>query len=218
MEITYLGHSAFRLKGKNGTVITDPYSDETGLSLPNLTADIVTVSHQHYDHNAHTRVKGTARRPDPFIISYPGEYEVEGISVFGVQSFHDTHKGADRGFNNIYSIFIDEIHVCHLGDLGHELSTAQVEEIGEVDVLLCPVGGFYTIEPELAVKTIHQLEPSYAIPMHYGTPKHSKELTEKLKPLEAFLKEYGVSPTPQPKLNVEKSRLPEETELVVLEF
>lgn len=216
MEITYLGHSSFKLKGKNGTVITDPYDDKIGFSMPTVSADIVTSSHQHHDHNAVQKVNGTARRKQPFVVSFPGEYEVEGISVFGLTSYHDEEKGAKRGLNTIFTIFIDEITVCHLGDLGHELTASQIEEIGSVDVLLCPVGGGFTIDPKTAVKVIYQLEPSYVIPMHYRTAKHGEGF-EEVKELAEFLKEYGMSPVAVPKLNVEKSRLPEETELVVLE-
>jgi L-ascorbate metabolism protein UlaG (beta-lactamase superfamily) len=216
MEITYYNHSCFKLKGKNGTVLTDPYESSTGPSLPSLSVDIVTTSHGHPDHNALGKASGTARRPKPFIISEPGEYELGGISVFGIPSFHDDKEGAERGSNNIYSIFIDEVRVCHLGDLGHELSSAQIEEIGVVDVLLCPVGGFYTIDPKIAVKVIQQLEPYYVIPMHYKTSQHADTFKD-VKTLEDFLKEYGSSPAPQAKLSVEKNKLPEETELVVLE-
>jgi L-ascorbate metabolism protein UlaG (beta-lactamase superfamily) len=217
MDITYYGHSTFKLKGKTGTVITDPYSDAIGLALPSLSADIVTLSHDHADHNAKSKVSGTARREKPFIVSYPGEYEVEGISVFGVNTFHDDEKGAQRGINTVFSIFIDEITVCHLGDLGHELTSEQLSAIGDIDVLLCPVGGFYTIDAKMAVKTIHQLEPSYVIPMHYKSDKHDEKMFADVGTLDNFLKEYGVSPTPVAKLSVEKSRMPEETELVVLQ-
>lgn len=216
MQITYYGHSAFKLTGKNGTVFLDPYGDTIGFSLPSVTADVVTTSHGHRDHNAVNKVKGTARRPEPFIISYPGEYEVGGISVFGIRTFHDDKGGAERGENTVFTIFLDELRICHLGDLGHPLSAEQVELIGVVDVLLCPVGGHFTIGPKQAVNVIQQLEPSYVIPMHYKTPKHV-EMFKDMKPLADFLKEYGVSPTPQPKLVVEKLKLPEETELVVLE-
>lgn len=217
MEITYLGHSAFKLKGKNGTVLTDPFGDSVGLSFPNTSADIITISHQHGDHNATSKVKGTARRSTPFIVAYPGEYEVGGISIFGVKTFHDASKGEERGTNTVFTIIIDDIRVCHLGDLGHELSSSQLEEIGVVDVLLCPVGGHFTIDPKQAVSAIQQIEPSYVIPMHYRTEKHAEMFSE-VQPLEAFLKEYGVQPAPQPKLAVEKLKLPEETELVVLEI
>jgi L-ascorbate metabolism protein UlaG (beta-lactamase superfamily) len=216
MEITYFGHSCFRLKGKLGTVVTDPYAKYTGLTLPNLSADIVTVSHQHPDHSAISQVAGTTRRPKPFIVSEPGEYEVGGVSVFGVPTYHDNQHGQERGGNTVFTVFIDELRVCHLGDLGHELSSDQLAEIDQVDVLLCPVGGQFTIDPEQAVKVINALEPSYVIPMHFKTDKHSDNFAE-LKTLADFLKVYGMSPTPVKKLSVEKSRLPEETELVVLE-
>jgi L-ascorbate metabolism protein UlaG (beta-lactamase superfamily) len=216
MEITYYNHSSFKLRGKNGTVITDPYQNSIGMSLPSLSADIVTTSHGHDDHNAVEKISGTARRAKPFIVSDPGEYEVGGISVFGVPTFHDAEKGEQRGTNTVYNILIDDIIVCHLGDLGHELTTEQLEAIGEVHVLLVPVGGFYTIDPKTAIKVIQQIEPFYVIPMHYRSEKHS-EMFKDVATLADFLKEYGASPTAQPKLNVEKNKLPEETELVVLE-
>ncbi len=216
MEITYLGHSCFKLKGKNGTVVTDPYDSSIGLVLPTTSADIVTVSHQHHDHNASQKINGTARRPKPFIVTDPGEYEIGGISVFGNPSFHDDKEGADRGVNTIFTIFMDELMICHLGDLGHELTSAQLSELGTIDVLICPVGGSFTIDPKTAVKVIQQIEPSYVIPMHYKTAQHGKLFAE-VQPLEAFLKEYGSATTPQPKLMVDKNKLPEETQLVVLQ-
>lgn len=216
MQISYYGHSAFKLTGKNGTVFIDPYDDKIGLNLPNITADVVVSSHDHSDHNAVSKIKGTARRPQPFIISSPGEYEVGGISVFGTGMYHDDKKGAERGLNTIFTVFMDELRVCHLGDLGHALTAEDVEEIGVVDVLLCPVGGHFTISPKQAVTIIQQLEPSYVIPMHFKTDRHSK-LFDEVKTLAEFLKEYGMSPAPQAKFLVEKSKLPEETELVVLE-
>src|SRR5476651_2152451 len=109
MEITYLGHSCFKLKGKNGVVVTDPYDSTIGLVLPNTSADIVTVSHQHADHNAVAKINGTARRPKPFIVNDPGEYEIGGISVFGMSTFHDDNGGADRGNNTVFSIFMDDL-------------------------------------------------------------------------------------------------------------
>jgi L-ascorbate metabolism protein UlaG (beta-lactamase superfamily) len=217
MEITYLGHSAFKLKGKDGTVVTDPFADGIGLSFPNVSADIITISHQHEDHNASKRVNGTARRAEPFVAEFPGEYEVGGISVFGVPSFHDDEKGAARGQNTIFTILIDDLRVCHLGDLGHELTAGQLEAIGVVDVLLCPVGGHFTIDAKQAMTVIQQIEPSYVLPMHYKTANHGEGFSQ-VEPLETFLKEYGVQPVSQPKLVVEKLKLPEETELVVLDI
>lgn len=216
MTITYHGHSSFKLKGRRGTVVTDPYEASVGFTLPVLSADIVTSSHDHPDHNAVAKVRGTSRREIPFIIEKPGEYELGGISVFGVNSYHDASKGAERGPNTIYTIYLDDLRICHLGDLGHELSAEQLEDIGSVDILLCPVGGIYTIDPALAVKTIRALEPSIIIPMHYKTEKHDPNQYGELKTVEEFLKVYGVEVTPVAKLDIEKINLPEETEVVVL--
>ncbi len=216
MEITYLGHSSFKLKGKPGVVVTDPFNEYVGFNLPSTSADVVTVSHQHPDHNAVENIKGTARREKPFVITQPGDYEVGGISVFGVVSFHDDNKGTERGGNTIFTIMIDEVRICHLGDLGHELTPEQISDIGPVDVLLCPVGGVFTLTPSQAVKAIHALDPSYVIPMHYKTPQHKEEVFGELSTLDDFLKAYGADVTPVEKLSVEKGNLPEETELVLL--
>lgn len=216
MIITYHGHSTFKLKGKKGTVVTDPYEDHVGLTMPRLSADIVTVSHDHEDHNAAHKVAATSRRKNPFVITKPGEYEVGGISVFGTSAWHDDSQGAERGPNTIYTSLLDGVRVCHLGDLGHELTQKQVEAIGPVDVLLVPVGGVYTIDPALAVKAIRALEPGIAIPMHYKTDNHDEKVFGELKIVEDFLKEYGVDPTPMAKLDIEVGKIPEETEIIVL--
>ena len=147
MIITYHGHSCFKLKGKRGTVVTDPYDDAVGFSMPRLSADIVTVSHDHFDHNAAGKISGTARRDNPFVIAEPGEYEVGRISVFGTKTYHDSSKGAERGLNTVYTVLIDGMKICHLGDLGHELTADQLDAIGSIDILLCPVGGSFTIGP-----------------------------------------------------------------------
>lgn len=217
MEITYLGHSCFKLRGKHGTVICDPYEDSIGFPLSNVSGDVVTISHSHYDHNAADRVKGTARRAKPFVIDAPGEYEVGGISVFGVPSFHDKSEGSERGKNLIFKIFMDYINVCHLGDLGHDLLEKHVQEIGVVDVLLVPVGGVYTIDPETAVKVINSLNPSYVIPMHYKSDEHTGEHFHEMATVKNFLDEYGVNKQPVKSLVVESGSFPEETEIVVLE-
>lgn len=216
MEITYLGHSCFRLKGNLGTVITDPYDSYIGFSLPTASADIVTVSHDHKDHNNHKAVNGTTRREKPFIIDHPGEYEVGGISVFGVKTDHDAHGGVERGKNIVYTVLIDDLKICHLGDLGHELTQEQITEIGQIDVLLLPVGGALTINATQALKIAQALEPSYIVPMHFKTPKHDASVFGDLASLEDFMKEYGTEIIPVPKLVISKDRLPEETEMVVL--
>lgn len=216
MEITYLGHSCFRLKGNSGTVITDPYDSYVGFSLPSASADLVTVSHDHKDHNNFKAISGTVRRDKPFIVDHPGEYEVGGISVFGVKTDHDANGGVERGSNIVFTVLIDDLRVCHLGDLGHDLTQDQLAEIGQVDVLLLPVGGHFTIDPEQALKIAQALEPSYIVPMHYKTAKHDSNVFGDLSSLEDFLKEYGTEIAPEAKLVVTKDRLPEETEMVVL--
>jgi L-ascorbate metabolism protein UlaG (beta-lactamase superfamily) len=216
MTITYHGHSCFKLKGKRGVVVTDPFGSYVGFSSSSLTADMVTVSHQHKDHNAIEKVKGTDQHPKPFIIDCPGEYEVGGISVFGDRTYHDNSGGVERGENTVFTILLDDLRVCHLGDLGHALTEEQVEKIGLVDVLFVPIGGHFTINPEQAVEVIRMIEPSIVIPMHYLTPEHDSKVFGDLKMLTDFTKEYGIEPAAVPKLVVEKDRLPEETELVIL--
>lgn len=197
MEIYPLGHASFRLKGKTGTVVTDPY-------LKDAEADIVTVSHDHFDHNVVSKVAG-----DPFVIAGPGEYEIKGISVVGVSVFHDDSEGKERGKNVVYKITIDEVRVCHLGDLGHKLTDTQLDAIGDVDILFIPVGGKYTIDNKTAVQVVAQLEPLVVVPMHYGG---------ELEPVQSFLKEMGAEGVAaQPKLVLSKEKLPETTTVIVLE-
>lgn len=217
MNITYNGHASFKLRGKTAACVTDPFSSDIGFSMPRVSADIVTVSHDHRDHNDTGSVSGTARRDEPFVIKAPGEYEVLGVSVFGLPTFHDAKEGSERGKNTIFVIHVDGVSITHLGDLGHGLSNKQVEEIGEVDVLLVPVGGFYTIGPRKAVEVISQLQPSLVIPMHYRTKKHDDKTFGKLSKISDFLKEGGYDQAQTTdKLSVSKSSLPEEMEVVVL--
>lgn len=215
MEIYPLGHASFRLKGRTATVVTDPYDPAmVGLKFPKLeSVDVVTVSHDHNDHNA------TAGLPNsPFIVAGPGEYEIKEVTIIGVPSFHDDKEGRERGANTVYKITVDEINICHLGDLGHKLSDEQLSRIGDVDVLLIPVGGFYTIDSKTAAQVVAQLEPLIVVPMHYQRPGVNPELAAKLEPVADFLAEMGAEGvTPQPKLVVSKDKLPETTTVVVLE-
>lgn len=220
MDITYLGHSAFKLRGKIATIITDPYAASVGFDMPKASADIVTVSHQHEDHNAVNKVSGTARRPEPYLIQAPGEYEVSGVGVFGWQTFHDDTEGKQRGKNTVYIIHLDGLRICHLGDLGHVLSESQIHQIGEVDVLLVPVGGFYTINAKQAVEVIKELQPSVIVPMHYQTSRHNQEMFAQVAPVSQFLTEMGLEEPiePQEKLVLTPAELPEETVVSVLQF
>ncbi len=210
MEITWLGHSCFRIKGRQATVITDPYSPSLGYSLAEPKADIVTVSHQHEGHSYVQGVDG-----DPRAVVGPGEYEIKSILIIGIPTFHDNVMGAKRGKNTIYVMEVDEIAVCHLGDLGHVLTDDQVEELGEVDVLLLPVGGVSTVNAATAAEIVRQLEPRVVVPMHYKTP----ELKWELEPSERFLKEIGAKQVDaQPKLTFTRTNLPDGTNIFLLDY
>lgn len=172
MKIRYLGHSCFLLTGASGaTVVTDPYGD-IGYSLPRgLKADVVTVSHDHFDHN---NVKGIDGEPE--IVCGEGNYRFSDVSITGIGSFHDDARGRKRGGNIVYKFVADGLTVCHLGDLGEECSEALLKKIGGADILLIPVGGIYTIDGRQAKEYADKIRPAIVIPMHYKTPDLSIEL------------------------------------------
>lgn len=179
MDITFLGHASFKIKGKRMSVVTDPFDERIG-KFPKTDAEVVTVSHQHGDHNMVDKVTGTRK-----VIEGPGEYEISGTSFIGVPSFHDEKKGELRGKNIIFVIEMDGLKVAHLGDLGHMLSDKQVEQIGRPDVLLIPVGGVYTIDAKTAVDVVQALEPKIIVPMHFQVK--GLALSKTLGSLEDFL-------------------------------
>ena len=210
MEISWLGHSCFRIKGAHATVITDPYSPDLGYTLGKPTARIVTVSHQHPGHSYVQGVGG-----EPKLVTGPGEYEIGDVLIIGLPTFHDGEKGGKRGKNTIYLMEVDEVAVCHLGDLGHLLTTEQVEEMGNVDVLLLPVGGVSTIDAPMAAELVRQLEPKVVLPMHYKT----EALNRELEPVARFLKEMGVQEVDsKPKLSLTKVNLPISTQVFLLDY
>ena len=210
MEITWLGHSCFRLKGKQATVITDPFSPAIGYTLGKVAAEIVTVSHAHPGHSYIQGVGG-----EPRILKSPGEYESAGVLTVGVHTYHDNEKGAQRGKNTAFVIDVDDVMICHLGDLGHVLTAEQVAEIDGVDVLLIPVGGISTIDAVQAAQIVRQLEPKVVIPMHYKTDA----LKRGLETADRFLKEMGVKEAvPQPKLTVTKNSLPLTMQVTILSY
>lgn len=217
MDITYNGHSSFKLRTSSATVVTDPYNNDIGLSMPRISADIITVSHQHDDHNNIKALSGTSRRKNPFIIDSPGEYEVGGVSVFGIRTYHDDQEGVERGTNIVYTILLDGLHIVHLGDLGHTLKQSQISELGQADVLLCPVGGHYTIDPKKISDLVSQLEPSILVPMHYKTEQHDQKTFGDLITVDEFVKLFGSEATTTDKLSVSRSSIPEELEVVILE-
>lgn len=208
MDITWLGHSCFRIRSNQAIIVTDPFPPNLGFSLGKQTADIVTVSHGHTSHSYAQGIGG-----EPRILKGPGEYEISGVLILGIATYHDAVKGQARGKNTAYLMEIDGLAVCHLGDIGHVLSDEQMEEMGNVDVLLLPVGGGSTINATMAAEVIRKLEPKAVIPMHYKTPALKRELA----PVEVFLKEMGMAQVePRPKLNVTRSNLPISTQVFVL--
>lgn len=210
MDIYWYGQACFKVKGKNATVVIDPYyPDFVGLKAPkDLAGDIALATHEHKDHSNLVSVEG-----NPIQITGPGEYEIKGVSIVGTHSFHDIEKGAERGENTVYSIHMDGLNIVHLGDLGHVLTQDQINNIGQCDILMVPVGGVYTIDAKVASEVVSQLEPRIIIPMHYSIDS----LKFQLDPLNNFLKEMGVElPQPQSKLSITKEKLPEETQVVVL--
>ena len=213
MELTWLGHACFRLRGKEVTIITDPFGPHLGYTLGRVSAQIVTVSHDHPGHNNVAAVGG-----EPHVIRGPGEYEVQDVLMTAVASYHDDERGKRLGRNTIYLLHIDDLSVCHLGDLGHVLTNGQREEIGDVDILLAPVGGKNTINASQAVEVISQLEPRIIIPMHYATAATEGKV-EGLDPVEKFCREMGVEVVePQPKLAVTRGTLPTEPQVTTLNY
>lgn len=209
-DIQYLGHACFRIRGREGIVLCDPYDRSVGLEIGKPTAHIVTVSHQHSDHANTAAVRPMRERL--FVIDGPGEYEVGGIMIAGVRTYHDKQKGAERGINTAYVLHIDDVVFCHLGDLGHELTTHQLDEIGTIDVLFIPVGGDETIGPADAVSVISQIEPRIVIPMHYA---HSEQrsFTSDLLSIDKFAHEVGIKEiVAEEKLTITHANLPSEDE------
>lgn len=191
--------------------MTDPFSKEIGLRPPKIKDNIVLVSHQHYDHN---NTEGAAS--DTFIISNPGEYEKKGVAVRGIFSYHDKSQGKERGTNTIYVIRAEDMTLCHMGDFGEEkLSDQQVEDIGDIDILMIPVGGTYTINAKEAVEVISQIEPKIIIPMHYKIP----DLKLDIDGPEKFVKELGLTPEKVEKFKIAHKNLPaEEMKLITFQI
>lgn len=216
MDIYWYGQACFRFKGKSASVIIDPYDpDFTGLKLPkDFSSDVVLVTHDHKDHNNSRAVTATSSGNAPMTFNRPGEYEVSGVVVTGINSFHDNSGGTERGANTIFHLFFDNLDIVHLGDLGQsKLTEEQVAEIGQTDILLIPVGSVYTVDAKAASEIVSQLEPKIIIPMHYKT----EGLKFDLEGVEGFLKEMGAEAVvPVPKLSVTKDKLPEEPQVVVL--
>ena len=210
MKLKWLGHSAFVITSDTGIkLITDPYATDDRLSYGEIkeSADIVTVSHDHSDHN-----NVSAIRNNPEIVR--GTTEIKGIKFRGIPAYHDEAKGQQRGKNTIFCFEVDGTKVCHLGDLGHTLGDKQIAEIGEVDILLIPVGGFYTIDAMAASQICDQLKPRVIIPMHYKTNKCGLPISG----VDEFLQgKKNVSRLDASEVELKSGKLPADTQVIVLQ-
>jgi L-ascorbate metabolism protein UlaG (beta-lactamase superfamily) len=212
MEITWYGLSCFRLTERNlATVVTDPFDSQiAGYEPLKLRADILTVSHEAPGHSYTSGVKGFSH-----LIITPGEFEIGGVFITGIQTNGNDKHGADEPRNTLYVFDYEGVTVAHLGDLRRVPSQTEIEALGTVHVALVPVGGGGGLNAAKAAEVVSLLEPGFVIPMHYGTSACSL----KLAPLSKFLKEMGLGTIkPLPSLKVTKSMIPEETRVVVLEY
>ena len=209
VDLTWLGHACFRLRGREGVVLTDPPDPKSGHAIPRTDAHLVTMSHGHPGHGSLRSVAG-----EPVVLSGPGEYEVREILVTGVATWHDEEKGASRGRNTVFTIRLDELAICHLGDLGHSLPSGDLERIGDVDIVLVPISGHeVNLGAATAAEIVHQLAPKVVVPMSYDPDAKKKDA-----PFERLLHELGVKDlTPVPKLSVTRSSLPDNIQVVALD-
>lgn len=211
MKIKWLGHAAFLITSDEQVkIITDPYQSSGGIKYRPITeeADYVTISHQHFDHNYTNDIRG-----NPVIIMGSGLHQKEHFTFKGIESFHDDKRGRLRGENTIFCFNVDDINICHLGDLGHLPSQDKIEEIGKVDVLLIPVGGTYTIDANLATDLCKNINPKVIIPMHFKTPKLDFPISG-VKPF--ILGEENVKELNSSEIEITKEQLPVDTEIIIL--
>lgn len=215
MNIQYYGHSCFKITTKPAgrgqedvNIFLDPFDKSIGLRPPQGQADMVLVTHDHADHNNVSALKG-----DPSVVNIPGEYSVKGVNIIGLSSFHDAVEGAERGANTIYVLESEDLKICHLGDLGGDLSGKQLEEIDGVDVLMIPIGGKYTLDYKKAAELIKKIEPAIVIPMHYKINGSTLDVDDEKK----FCNEMGNCPKEKvSKLNLKKKDLEGKSMEIVL--
>lgn len=208
MIINWLGHASFLIASPHGRIITDPFDKKLGYEEYRQPVDIATVSHQHWDHNAVQHLQG-----NPTVVSTAGQFEIGQVRITGLESFHDSTGGRERGHNIIFKLTVDGVEMVHLGDLGHVLEPAQIDAIGPVDILFLPVGGVYTIDAQQARVVVKQLQPAIIIPMHYKT----RHLSFELEPLEKFTGQFDKT-VKKPRLEVSAANLSRLAGVVVLDY
>ncbi|HEV2074257.1 MAG TPA: MBL fold metallo-hydrolase [Thermomicrobiales bacterium] len=207
-EIRWLGHNCFRIRAREATVLMDPVGKKTGFTMARQTADIVTLSHQHAGHTNLEAVK-----PEYQVIDGPGEYELHGVFITGIRSYHDRNKGTEGGYNTIYRVEFDGLKFGHLGDLGHPLNDDQIESLSSVDILFVPAGGGPLLPPSEMAEVVGGISPRMIIPMQYRAGKGDQSRD----PVEPFCKHLGAEvPQPLEKLVVKASDLADQMQLVLL--
>jgi L-ascorbate metabolism protein UlaG (beta-lactamase superfamily) len=214
MNIQYYGHSCFKITTKSSgrgseeiTVFLDPFDKSIGLRPPQGNTDIVVISHDHSDHNNAAALKGDFR-----IIDIPGEYSIKGINIIGFSSFHDTKNGAERGLNTVFILESENLRICHLGDLGCELTEKQLEIINGIDVLMIPVGGKHTLDGKMAAEVVKKIEPKIIIPMHFKIKGTNLDIDDEKK----FCNEIGNCPAEKvSRLSLKKKDLEEKNMEVI---
>lgn len=209
MKISWLGHASFLIESGGKCLITDPCDERTGYRPWMEPVDIVTVSHDHYDHSAVEHLQG-----NPLVIKEQvTPVQSGGFAIQGFRSYHDKKQGQERGFNYIYKITAENLNLLHLGDQGILLDEGILEQIGQVDMVMVPVGGRYTIDAAEAASIIAQLQPKIAIPMHYKTP----QCTVQVAPVEKFVSQYE-QVVKRPALTITCQELPNDLQVIVLEL
>jgi L-ascorbate metabolism protein UlaG (beta-lactamase superfamily) len=215
MLIEWYGHSCFRIALENGKkIVLDPFDDTVGYEQPKIEANYVLESHQHFDHNCPKTIKGKFE-----VLSDPGEYVFEGLKITGYETYHDKQKGAARGKNIVFMLQAEGMTVCHMGDLGHIPSADFYEKIGRVDILMIPVGGYFTIDAAEAFEIVEKLQPNITLPMHYRTMHHTDMKIETIHPfLELATGHFDVSRKGGNSLTVTKDQLKKRSRITVLEY
>lgn len=210
MNIQYYGHSCFKITTKPAgratedvLIFMDPFDKSIGLRPPQGQADIVFVSHHHSDHDNVSALKG-----DPIIVDTPGEYSIKGVNIIGIDTFHDKKEGAELGRNTIFILESENIKICHMGDLGTELNSEQLDKMGHIDILLIPVGGKYTIDGKEAAEIARKIEPAIVVPIHFKVPGLKIDIADE----KLFCSEAGnCSKEKISKINLKKKDLEEKS-------
>jgi len=212
ISIRWFGHSMFLVSDDNTKIITDPFDSSVGYEIPDVSADLVLVSHRHFDHDNVDGVKGK-----PEVVEGIGEKSSKGFKFNGIGSVHDDKDGTVRGKNTIFTWELSGIKFAHLGDLGVMLEDDQIKKMGPIDVLFIPVGGYFTIDADVASKIVSALNPKVVIPMHYKTEVMGPDFP--ISGVDVFLKgKENVEKVGKNTITLTKETLPEKTTIYVLDY